>query len=141
VKKFSGFLLVAEPADGLSPETSAGSFQLIGDSLARFSEYCPHAVKHASELPKAEVQVRWTAPPASAGCVSFRQARIEHIFPRCKHPTLSYNPEYPHEKLVYYSDANSSQCQSNGRPLPAISKNMVHATVSEIETWCDAVSV
>ncbi|ODM96426.1 Spondin-1 [Orchesella cincta] len=73
VKKFSGFLLVAEPADGLSPETSAGSFQLIGDSLARFSEYCPHAVKHASELPKAEVQVRWTAPPASAGCVSFRQ--------------------------------------------------------------------
>ncbi|CAL8134698.1 unnamed protein product [Orchesella dallaii] len=78
VKKFSGFLLVAEPADGLSPETSAGSFQLIGDSLARFSEYCPHAVKHASELPKAEVQVRWTAPPASAGCVSFRATIIKN---------------------------------------------------------------
>lgn len=76
VKKFSGFLLVAEPADALSPETSAGSFQLFGDPLARFSEYCPHAVKHASELHKAEVQVRWTAPPATAGCVSFRQVFI-----------------------------------------------------------------
>lgn len=80
VKKFSGFLLVAEPADALSPETSAGSFQLVGDSLARFSEYCPHAVKHASELPKAEVQVRWTAPPATAGCVSFRQVTSHSIF-------------------------------------------------------------
>ena len=72
VEKFSGFLLVAEPGDAHSPESSAGSFQLTSDSLARFSEFCPHAVKHASELPKAEVQVRWTAPPVSAGCVVFR---------------------------------------------------------------------
>jgi len=73
-EKFLGFLLVAEPADGYSPEVSAGHFQLTSDSLARFSEFCSHAVKHASELPKAEVQVRWTAPPISAGCVNFRQA-------------------------------------------------------------------
>jgi Reeler domain-containing protein len=73
VEKFSGFLLVAEPTDGLSPETSAGNFQLTkGDSFARFSDYCPHAVKHASEVPKAEVQVRWIAPPIANGCVSFR---------------------------------------------------------------------
>ncbi|CAG7726149.1 unnamed protein product [Allacma fusca] len=78
VEKFSGFLLVTEPADAHSPDSSAGSFQLTTDSLARFSEYCPHAVKHASELPKAEVQVRWTAPPVSAGCVVFRATIIKN---------------------------------------------------------------
>jgi len=70
VEKFSGFLLVAEPSD--DPDASAGTFQLTSDSLARFSDDCPHAVKQASELPKAEVQVRWTAPAVASGCVSFR---------------------------------------------------------------------
>ncbi|CAG7729287.1 unnamed protein product [Allacma fusca] len=72
--KFSGFLLVAEPADGLSPETSSGNFQLPAESLARFSEYCPHAVRQASELPKTEVQIRWQAPESPAGCVVFKAA-------------------------------------------------------------------
>ncbi|XP_021954962.1 spondin-1 isoform X2 [Folsomia candida] len=79
VEKFTGFLLVAEPTDGLSPESSAGNFQLTkSDSFARFSEYCPHAVKHASEVPKSEVQVQWIAPAVATGCVSFRATIIKN---------------------------------------------------------------
>lgn len=102
VEKFTGFLLVAEPTDGLSPESSAGNFQLTkSDSFARFSEYCPHAVKHASEVPKSEVQVQWIAPAVATGCVSFRcepesrllESTIEFIY--CPDPGIGSRPKLP----------------------------------------------
>ncbi|XP_026469503.1 spondin-1-like [Ctenocephalides felis] len=84
--KFSGFLLVAEQEGlvedgiggvGLPPPGAAGSFALYGDALTKFSDRCPNAVTQTSSMPKSEIQVMWTAPPAGSGCVVFRATVLE----------------------------------------------------------------
>ncbi|XP_023216087.1 spondin-1-like isoform X2 [Centruroides sculpturatus] len=80
VQKFVGFLLVAEPKDrknDVSALSDVGVFQLYGDALSTFSEDCPNAVVQTSPIPKSEIQVMWTAPPAGSGCVVFRATVVE----------------------------------------------------------------
>ncbi|XP_076067697.1 spondin-1-like [Oratosquilla oratoria] len=76
-QKFTEFMLIVEPSntpvDVYRPQ-SVGTFQLYGDSLTMHSEYCPNAVTHTSSIPKSEIQVMWTAPPAGSGCIRFREA-------------------------------------------------------------------
>ena len=67
-------MLQVEPEDqnfDTTPET-AGTFQLFGDALTRFSDYCPNSVMHTSSLPKSEIQVLWTSPGPGSGCIKFR---------------------------------------------------------------------
>ncbi|XP_076324156.1 spondin-1-like isoform X2 [Tachypleus tridentatus] len=84
IQKFTGFTLVVEPevlendfdiSSKLSP--NPGFFQLFGDALSKFSEECPHAIVHTSIIPKSEIQVMWTAPPSSSGCVVFKATILE----------------------------------------------------------------
>lgn len=74
--KFTGFMLQVENDGGRSD--NVGMFQLMGDTLAKFSERCPNLVTHTSAIPKTSIEVRWTAPPAGSGCVVFRATVIEH---------------------------------------------------------------
>ena len=74
--KFTGFMLQADHEGG--SHDKVGSFQLMGDTLAKFSERCPNLVTHTSAIPKTDVQVRWKAPPSGSGCVVFRATVIEH---------------------------------------------------------------
>lgn len=74
--KFTGFMIGVESDDGRS--LNVGEFQLMGDTIVKFSERCPNLVTHTSSIPKTEVQVRWTAPPPGSGCVWFRATVIEH---------------------------------------------------------------
>lgn len=78
--KFMGFMLAAEKEtfDGRSDLSSVGLFQLLGDTLAKFSERCPNLVTHTSAIPKTDIQVLWTAPPPGSGCIVFRATVIEH---------------------------------------------------------------
>ncbi|GAB0098587.1 F-spondin [Sergentomyia squamirostris] len=81
--KFSGFMLVVEkesydPIRDFGGMGSAGLFQLLGDTLAKFSEKCANVVTHTSSLPKSEIQLLWTAPPPGSGCVVFRATVMEH---------------------------------------------------------------
>lgn len=60
--KFSGFMLAVEkeiydPRTDIGGMGSAGLFQLLGDTLAKFSEKCPNVVTHTSSLPKSDIQV------------------------------------------------------------------------------------
>ncbi|XP_022251017.1 spondin-1-like isoform X2 [Limulus polyphemus] len=84
IQKFTGFTLVVEPKvlendfDITSkPSPNTGFFQLFGDALSKFSEECPHAIVHTSVIPKSEIQVMWTAPPSSSGCVVFKATILE----------------------------------------------------------------
>lgn len=61
--RFTAFLLVVEQkesakTDGEKTSSTAGSFQLYGDSLTRFSDRCQNAVEQTSSLPKSDIQVR-----------------------------------------------------------------------------------
>ncbi|XP_055693331.1 spondin-1 [Lutzomyia longipalpis] len=81
--KFSGFMLTVEketfdPIRDIGGIGIAGHFQLLGDTLAKFSDKCPNVVTHTSSLPKSDIQVLWTAPPPGSGCVVFRATVIEH---------------------------------------------------------------
>ncbi|XP_065568346.1 spondin-1-like isoform X2 [Artemia franciscana] len=79
VQRFVGFMLQVEPEDqnfDTTPET-AGTFQLFGDALTRFSDYCPNSVMHTSSIPKSEIQVLWTSPGPGSGCIKFRAMVIE----------------------------------------------------------------
>lgn len=69
-------MLSVERDDGRNEDV--GRFQLMGDTLAKFSERCKDLVTHTSAIPKTDVQVLWTAPPAGSGCVVFRATVIEH---------------------------------------------------------------
>lgn len=80
VQKFVGFLLVLEPLNrrnDVAALPEVGTFQLYGDALSTFSEDCPHAIVQTSPIPKSEIQVMWTAPPAGSGCVVFRATVVE----------------------------------------------------------------
>lgn len=61
-EKFIGFLIVAESDDisdaSSTNEKKAGSFQIVGDSLTKYSDRCQNAVTQTSFLPKPEIQVR-----------------------------------------------------------------------------------
>lgn len=79
--KFSGFMLAAEKEGydgGRDGSGNSGIFQLLGDTLAKFSEKCPNVVTHTSSIPKSDIQVLWTAPPPGSGCIVFRATVIEH---------------------------------------------------------------
>nr|XP_018916487.1 PREDICTED: spondin-1-like isoform X1 [Bemisia tabaci] len=81
VQKFTGFMLVVEPAKpfsnyGSNPG-STGTFHLLGDALTKFSERCPNMVTQTSAVPKQEIQVLWKAPPSESGCVVFKATVIE----------------------------------------------------------------
>lgn len=82
VQKFTGFMIVVEPAqpanDIYENPKFTGSFQLLGDALSKISEDCPNAVVHTSTIPKSEIQVLWAAPIAGTGCVVFKATVIEH---------------------------------------------------------------
>ncbi|XP_042243075.1 spondin-1-like isoform X2 [Homarus americanus] len=81
VQKFTGFLLVVEasqsPVNIFGPQ-SVGTFQLYGDALTMHSDDCPNAVTQTSSIPKSEIQILWTAPPAGSGCVRFRATVVEN---------------------------------------------------------------
>ena len=65
-----------DPKDSSSgqkrPSGSAGSYQLLGDVLTRFSDHCTNTVTQTSSVEKSEIQVLWTAPPAGSGCITFK---------------------------------------------------------------------
>ncbi|XP_050689766.1 spondin-1-like isoform X1 [Eriocheir sinensis] len=81
VKKFTFFLLLVEPSqvplDVYGPQ-SVGIFQLYGDAFTMHSDDCPNAITQTSAIPKSEIQVLWTAPPANSGCVRFRATVVEN---------------------------------------------------------------
>ncbi|XP_022238812.1 spondin-1-like isoform X2 [Limulus polyphemus] len=84
IQTFIGFMLVIEPSRKVNDFDNSsrslpnvGMFQLFGDALSKFSEECPHAVLQTSNIPKSEIQVMWTAPPPSSGCVVFKAMIIE----------------------------------------------------------------
>lgn len=59
-EKFIGFLIVAEnedASDASTNEKKAGSFQIVGDSLTKYSDRCQNAVTQTSFMPKPEIQV------------------------------------------------------------------------------------
>ena len=80
LQQFTRFMLGVEPLDphqGVIPGLDAspqrvGSFQLFGDSLTTFNEYCINTISEADDLPKTEIQVMWIAPQKGSGCVMFR---------------------------------------------------------------------
>ncbi len=94
-KRFSRFQLVVENVPGQEggdagqeqhsdppprPPGSAGSYQLLGDVLTRFSDTCTNTVTEASAAAaKEEVQVLWTAPPAGSGCVAFKASVVDQV--------------------------------------------------------------
>jgi hypothetical protein len=71
-------MLLVEPKDHFSSDKSVtgdqnvGSFTLVGNSIAKYSNQCPNAVIQMSSSKKAEVKVTWRAPPPGSGCVVFR---------------------------------------------------------------------
>jgi hypothetical protein len=75
---FERFMLVVEPKDRSSSENSVtgdqnvGSFTLVGNNIAKYSNQCPNAIIQMSSLKKTEVKVTWAAPPPGSGCVVFR---------------------------------------------------------------------
>lgn len=74
VQRFRRFIINAEAADdpgNFSPQ-KVGTFQLFGDSLAKFNEDCVNTVSDTNDALKTDVFVMWTAPPAGSGCVIFR---------------------------------------------------------------------
>ncbi|XP_023341710.1 spondin-1 [Eurytemora carolleeae] len=73
-KRFSNFLLVSENTDSRlhTDPASAGSFQLLGDVLTRFSDHCTNTITETSSIHKQEIQVLWTAPSEGNGCISFK---------------------------------------------------------------------
>lgn len=71
-----GFMLQVE--NDAVRNDNVGMFQLMGDTMSKFSERCPNVVTHTSSIPKSEIQVRWTAPPPGSGCIFFRATVIEH---------------------------------------------------------------
>lgn len=74
LQQFKRFIINVESANepgNFSPQ-KAGSFQLFGDSLSKFNEDCINTVSESNDLPKTEIFLMWTAPPAGAGCVTFR---------------------------------------------------------------------
>ena len=72
-EKFTAFSLVAENSrSGGSSVRDAGSFQVFGFGLAKFDPDCPNMVTQTSTVPKTEAEVLWMAPPAGAGCVTFK---------------------------------------------------------------------
>lgn len=83
--KFISFSLVVESTNPFRPSGGreaqiplAGSFQLFADALVKHSEECPNMVTQTSSIPKAEIQVRWTAPPPGSGCIVFKATVVEH---------------------------------------------------------------
>ncbi len=58
---------------------SAGSYQLLGDVLTRFSDHCTNTVTEASEVPKEEVQVSFTAYLREKN-TTFEKAKREIFF-------------------------------------------------------------
>ncbi|XP_021930567.1 spondin-1-like isoform X2 [Zootermopsis nevadensis] len=80
---FERFMLVVEPKDHSSSENNdtgdknVGSFALVGNTIAKYSNQCPNAIIQMSSLKKAEVKVTWTAPPPGSGCVVFRATIVE----------------------------------------------------------------
>ncbi|CAM1294394.1 SPON1 (predicted), partial [Pycnogonum litorale] len=79
-QKFTGFNLVVEAKgrENTVEKRDVGQFQLFGDSLTRLAEKCPTMVVQTSALPKPEIQVKWTSPPAASGCVLFKATIIEY---------------------------------------------------------------
>ncbi|KAJ9583301.1 hypothetical protein L9F63_022355 [Diploptera punctata] len=85
LQQFTRFMLGVEPVDpqlgavvgvDASPQR-VGSFQLFGDSLTTFNEFCINTISEADDLPKTEVQVMWIAPAKGSGCVIFRAMVLE----------------------------------------------------------------
>ncbi|KAG8330790.1 Spondin-1 [Homalodisca vitripennis] len=73
---FRRFTLVVDssPSDGseASPQR-VGSYQLFGDDPSTtFNPDCINTVSESRDNPKSEVQVMWTAPATSSGCVVLR---------------------------------------------------------------------
>ena len=72
-EKFTAFNLVAENSHtGGSSVREAGSFRVLSYGLAKSDTSCPNMVTHTSTVPKTEAEVLWMAPPAGAGCVTFK---------------------------------------------------------------------
>jgi len=79
-RRFTNFILVSENTDfsfQTNNPASAGNFQLLGDVLTRFSDHCTNTITETTNLPKSEIQVLWTAPPAGSGCVVFKAMVVD----------------------------------------------------------------
>ncbi|XP_078000197.1 spondin-1-like [Glandiceps talaboti] len=72
---FLGFMLVALQAS--NDYEHVGTFELIDSGIARFTDNCPDAVTHTSNIPKMSVSFIWTAPPPGVGCVKFKATVVQ----------------------------------------------------------------
>lgn len=72
LQHFKRFIINIEGKDGYNGPDRVGTFQLFGDSLAKFNEDCTNTLTETNDLSKTEVFVMWTAPPPGSGCVTFR---------------------------------------------------------------------
>ncbi|XP_070538941.1 spondin-1-like [Ptychodera flava] len=72
---YLGFILTATKA--AYDYEPAGTFELVDPGISRFTDLCPTAVTHTSDIPKMSISVIWTAPPAGTGCVSFKATVVQ----------------------------------------------------------------
>lgn len=113
--KFQGFFLTAEKdysdvrnlgfkASGFGTTNEVGTFHIAANAVSKFSDKCPNLVTHTSSLPKSEVQVTWTAPLSSNGCIVFRATLIEHR-------DIWYMDDGPFSKSLCEDEADSVDTQ------------------------------
>lgn len=72
LQQFKRFIINVEAQDGNKAPDRVGSFQLFGDSLAKFNEDCVNTLSETDDLSKTEIFFMWTAPPRGSGCITFR---------------------------------------------------------------------
>uniref|UniRef100_A0A673Y2L4 Spondin-1 n=1 Tax=Salmo trutta TaxID=8032 RepID=A0A673Y2L4_SALTR len=76
---FRGFTLIAlrEGREGDKEEDYAGNFQIIDEEDTQFMINCPPAVTESTPRRRTRIQVFWTAPPSSSGCVTLKASIVQ----------------------------------------------------------------
>uniref|UniRef100_A0A8C7DEE5 Spondin-1 n=1 Tax=Oncorhynchus kisutch TaxID=8019 RepID=A0A8C7DEE5_ONCKI len=76
---FRGFTLIAlkEGREGDKEEDYAGNFQIIDEEDTQFMINCPSAVTESTPRRRTRIQVFWTAPPSSSGCVTLKASIVQ----------------------------------------------------------------
>ncbi|KAI4495497.1 hypothetical protein M0802_008711 [Mischocyttarus mexicanus] len=75
-RKFTRFLISSE-IESESEIVEIGTFDIMDDSISKFSDQCANAVIEVSKVPKERVSVAWTSPAEGSGCILIRATILE----------------------------------------------------------------
>ncbi|XP_015180153.1 PREDICTED: spondin-1-like isoform X4 [Polistes dominula] len=75
-RKFTRFLISSE-TENESEVVEIGTFDIIDDSISKYSDKCANAVVEVSKVPKERVSVAWTSPSEGSGCALIRATILE----------------------------------------------------------------